>query len=100
MRVRTSLNEQNVSLAEAGDSTTCWQCVEEAGARLELQLKLTFRRWAMICIQHPVIVIFCSVAVIAAMSCGLLFFKVTTDPVLLWSCKFLLLGLILLQLGN
>ncbi|XP_065195103.1 NPC intracellular cholesterol transporter 1-like [Sycon ciliatum] len=80
--VRSSLNEGS---SNSEGSVTCCQSIQEVGARLELQLKVLFRRWGLICSNRPHVVILVSIVIVAAMSCGLLHFKVVTDPVLLWS---------------
>jgi len=41
----------------------------------------------LFCAQHPFLVLFIGALVIAALSCGLVKFQVTTDPVELWSAK-------------
>jgi Niemann-Pick C1 protein len=48
---------------------------------------IVFSSLGLFCAQHPFIVLFIGAIVIAALSCGLIKFKVTTDPVLLWSAK-------------
>ena len=44
-------------------------------------------RLGLFCAQHPAIVLLTGTIVIAGLSCGLLKFQVTTDPVQLWSAK-------------
>ncbi|CAF3904880.1 unnamed protein product, partial [Rotaria magnacalcarata] len=44
-------------------------------------------RLGLYCAQHPFIVLSIGTVLIAALSCGLFKFKVTTDPVQLWSAK-------------
>ncbi|CAF3476664.1 unnamed protein product [Rotaria socialis] len=50
-------------------------------------LQQIFYNLGLYCAQHPFIVLSIGTVLIAALSCGLLKFKVTTDPVLLWSAK-------------
>jgi Niemann-Pick C1 protein len=41
----------------------------------------------LFCAQHPFIVLFMGTLLITGLSCGLIKFQVTTDPVQLWSSK-------------
>jgi Niemann-Pick C1 protein len=41
----------------------------------------------LFCAQYPFLVLFLGALFIAGLSCGLLKFQVTTDPVQLWSAK-------------
>ena len=43
------------------------------------------RRWGRFCARHPVLIIVCGLAVCVACTAGVAMFKVTTDPVELWS---------------
>jgi Niemann-Pick C1 protein len=41
----------------------------------------------LFCAQRPYFVLFIGLLIITGLSCGLIKFKVTTDPVQLWSAK-------------
>jgi Niemann-Pick C1 protein len=41
----------------------------------------------LFCAQHPFSVLLAGAILIAGLSCGLIKFQVTTDPVQLWSAK-------------
>jgi len=41
----------------------------------------------LFCARHPYFVLFVGMIIITGLSCGLIKFKVTTDPVELWSAK-------------
>ncbi|UJR31470.1 hypothetical protein I4U23_018959 [Adineta vaga] len=53
----------------------------------EQHLERIFFRLGLFCAQHPFIVFFIGGIIITGLSCGLLKFQVTTDPVKLWSAK-------------
>lgn len=48
-------------------------------------MRLLFSAWGSFCVQHPLLVILGSLIVVAASSSGLVYMRVTTDPVELWS---------------
>ncbi|CAF0966260.1 unnamed protein product [Adineta steineri] len=50
-------------------------------------LERKFFRLGLFCAQHPFIVLCTGAIIIIGLSCGLIRFKVTTDPVELWSSK-------------
>ncbi|CAF1979480.1 unnamed protein product [Rotaria magnacalcarata] len=50
-------------------------------------LERIFFRLGLFCAQRPYLVLTIGLIVIASLSCGLIKFKVTTDPVQLWSAK-------------
>ncbi|KAM3927967.1 NPC intracellular cholesterol transporter 1 [Leptodactylus fuscus] len=60
-------------------------CCDRFGERLENCLRVAFTKWGSFCVRHPWIVIFFSLAVIAACCSGLKYMRITTDPVELWS---------------
>uniref|UniRef100_A0A8C7T8B9 Niemann-Pick disease, type C1 n=1 Tax=Oncorhynchus mykiss TaxID=8022 RepID=A0A8C7T8B9_ONCMY len=60
-------------------------CGETLGERFESSLRSLFARWGSFCVQQPLVVILGSLAVVAACSGGLVYMKITTDPVELWS---------------
>jgi len=55
------------------------------GATMEGYLRRFFQAWGTWCAFHPWTVIIACTFIIAILSCGLIFFKVVTDPVKLWS---------------
>uniref|UniRef100_A0A668AVG5 Niemann-Pick disease, type C1 n=1 Tax=Myripristis murdjan TaxID=586833 RepID=A0A668AVG5_9TELE len=60
-------------------------CCETLGERFENAMRLLFSAWGSFCVQHPLLVILGSLIVVAASSSGLVYMRVTTDPVELWS---------------
>lgn len=60
-------------------------CGETLGERFESSLRSLFARWGSFCVRQPLVVILGSLAVVAACSGGLVYMKITTDPVELWS---------------
>ena len=58
---------------------------ERLGSKLESALRHCFTKWGVWCSTRPYLVMGISVLVIGILACGLFFFKVTTDPVELWS---------------
>ena len=55
------------------------------GANMEKHMRAMFQAWGTWCAFHPWTVIISCLAIVAALSSGLVFFKVITDPVDLWS---------------
>ncbi|XP_066513297.1 NPC intracellular cholesterol transporter 1-like [Hoplias malabaricus] len=74
-----SLNDDSVEMS--GQATCC----ESLGERFENALRLLFSKWGSFCVRQPVLVILSSVLLVVACSSGLIYMKVTTDPVDLWS---------------
>ncbi|XP_065843628.1 NPC intracellular cholesterol transporter 1-like [Oscarella lobularis] len=60
-------------------------CLARIGLVFEAKLMLFFRLWGQLCCEHPFKVIFGSIVVIGALTCGVLRVRTTTDPVELWS---------------
>ena len=60
-------------------------CLARIGLVFEAKLMLFFRLWGQLCCEHPFKVIFGSIVVIGALTCGVLRVRITTDPVELWS---------------
>lgn len=65
----------------AGEATWC----ERFGEKFENALRVTFTSWGAFCVRNPRPVILFSLVIIAMCSSGLAFFKITTNPVDLWS---------------
>ncbi|XP_071233775.1 NPC intracellular cholesterol transporter 1-like [Salvelinus alpinus] len=72
------LNNDNIDQVDAS-------CGETLGERFESSLRSLFTRWGSFCVRQPLVVILGSLAVVAACSGGLVYMKITTDPVELWS---------------
>uniref|UniRef100_A0A3Q1FYK2 Niemann-Pick disease, type C1 n=1 Tax=Acanthochromis polyacanthus TaxID=80966 RepID=A0A3Q1FYK2_9TELE len=60
-------------------------CCETLGERFENSLRILFSSWGSFCVRHPFLVILSSLIVIGASSAGLVYMRITTDPVELWS---------------
>lgn len=60
-------------------------CYEQLGAAMEDFFERLFATWGYFCARRPVIVIPAALLLCIVLSCGIAFFKVTTDPVELWS---------------
>ncbi|XP_076838212.1 NPC intracellular cholesterol transporter 1 [Brachyhypopomus gauderio] len=58
---------------------------ELLGERFESAMRELFSRWGSFCVRRPLLVITVSMVLIAACSSGLVYMRVTTDPVELWS---------------
>ncbi|XP_070796687.1 NPC intracellular cholesterol transporter 1 isoform X1 [Pituophis catenifer annectens] len=64
-----------------GEATWC----ERFGEKFENALRVTFTSWGAFCVRNPRPVILFSLVIIVMCSSGLAFFKITTNPVDLWS---------------
>ncbi|XP_012518129.1 PREDICTED: Niemann-Pick C1 protein [Propithecus coquereli] len=71
----------SVNASDKGEASCC----DPVGAAFEGCLRRLFMQWGSFCIRNPGCVIFCSLVFIAACSSGLVFVRVTTNPVDLWS---------------
>nr|XP_012601559.1 Niemann-Pick C1 protein isoform X1 [Microcebus murinus] len=60
-------------------------CCDPVGAAFEGCLRRLFTQWGSFCVRNPGCVIFFSLVFIVACSSGLVFVRVTTNPVDLWS---------------
>ncbi|XP_077471971.1 NPC intracellular cholesterol transporter 1 [Stigmatopora argus] len=74
-----SLNSDN---PETGNAATC---CETLGERFENSLRLAFSSWGSFCVRYPALVVLASALLVAASSAGLVYMRITTDPVELWS---------------
>uniref|UniRef100_A0A8D0H7N3 NPC intracellular cholesterol transporter 1 n=1 Tax=Sphenodon punctatus TaxID=8508 RepID=A0A8D0H7N3_SPHPU len=59
--------------------------IERLGERFENGLRITFTSWGAFCVRNPRPVVLFSLVFIAMCCSGLMFIKVTTNPVDLWS---------------
>ncbi|PAA66704.1 hypothetical protein BOX15_Mlig025683g1 [Macrostomum lignano] len=66
-------------------SDTEIDCSDRVSGQIEARIEAAFTSWGLLVAKHPVLVIMLSFVVCIALSCGVLFFQVTTDPVELWS---------------
>ncbi|XP_042353563.1 NPC intracellular cholesterol transporter 1 [Plectropomus leopardus] len=73
-----SLNNDNPDQVNAS-------CCETLGERFENALRILFSTWGSFCVLHPFLVILGSLIVVVATSGGLVYMRITTDPVELWS---------------
>lgn len=62
-------------------------CYERLGAAMEGFFERQFSVWGYFCARRPAIVIPTALLLCVALSIGIVFFKVTTDPVELWSAS-------------
>ena len=60
---------------------------EKIGAKIENFLQTVFTKWGTCCARHSIIVIVLGIIVAGGLSAGITMFKVTTNPVELWSAK-------------
>ncbi|XP_035526866.1 NPC intracellular cholesterol transporter 1 [Morone saxatilis] len=73
-----SLNSDNPDQVNAS-------CCETLGERFENVLRLVFSSWGSFCVRHPSVVLLGSLILVVASSGGLVYMRITTDPVELWS---------------
>nr|XP_057922980.1 NPC intracellular cholesterol transporter 1 [Doryrhamphus excisus] len=73
-----SLNSDNPDAVNAS-------CCETLGERFENMLRVAFSSWGSFCVRNPGLVILGSMVLVAASSGGLVYMRITTDPVELWS---------------
>lgn len=59
--------------------------LEHMGAVLEETLQSLFTAWGVFCASHPFLILYIGLSVVIALSSGLVFFSVRTNPVDLWS---------------
>ncbi|XP_061452973.1 NPC intracellular cholesterol transporter 1 [Rhineura floridana] len=69
------------SRQNTGEATWC----ERLGEKFENVLRVTFTSWGAFCVRNPRPVVLFSLAFIAMCSSGLVFVKITTNPIDLWS---------------
>jgi len=60
-------------------------CYYRVQASMERKLERLFARWGLFCARHYVVVLLVGLGMCLLLSVGIVFFKVTTDPVELWS---------------
>ncbi|KAK7826859.1 hypothetical protein U0070_026455 [Myodes glareolus] len=71
----------SVNTSDSGEASCC----DPLGAAFDGYLRRMFTKWGAFCVRNPTCVIFFSLVFIAACSSGLVFVRVTTNPVELWS---------------
>lgn len=74
--------ELNPCLSSLLDNASC---CETLGERFENFLRNVFSFWGSFCVRYPSLVILGSLILVAAASSGLVYMRITTDPVELWS---------------
>lgn len=55
------------------------------GERFENSLRILFSSWGSFCVRYPFSVILGSLVLVSVSSAGLIYMRITTDPVELWS---------------
>ena len=60
-------------------------CCERLGLRLEYALERRFSAWGRFCVRRPWLVLITGLLFCGVCSAGIVLFKVTTEPVELWS---------------
>ncbi|XP_033993740.1 NPC intracellular cholesterol transporter 1 [Trematomus bernacchii] len=60
-------------------------CCETLGERFENSLRTLFTSWGSFCVRYPSVVILGTLILVVACSGGLIYMRITTDPVELWS---------------
>ncbi|XP_056149784.1 NPC intracellular cholesterol transporter 1 [Lampris incognitus] len=60
-------------------------CCETLGERFENMMRILFTAWGSFCVRQPLVVILGTLIVVAASSAGLVYMRITTNPVELWS---------------
>ncbi|XP_066944874.1 NPC intracellular cholesterol transporter 1-like isoform X2 [Macrobrachium rosenbergii] len=86
-----SCRSQSIDIVVPGDSSTSGEepgCLEKMGSNLEEVLQKYFTIWGTICAEHPWTVLIVGGLVAIGLSVGIIFLKVTTDPVELWASPF------------
>ncbi|XP_071766955.2 NPC intracellular cholesterol transporter 1 isoform X1 [Centroberyx gerrardi] len=73
-----SLNNDNPDQVDAS-------CCETLGERFENAMRLLFSAWGSFCVRQPLLVILGTMILVAASSAGLVYMRITTNPVDLWS---------------
>ena len=68
-----------------GNDCQCCECYHTIGHFVENEIKHTFYLWGRFCAQYWYLVLLGVILIAAALSCGVFFLKITTDPVKLWS---------------
>ncbi|KAM8839461.1 NPC intracellular cholesterol transporter 1 [Synchiropus picturatus] len=74
-----------LSLNGESPDQTAVTCCETLGERFENSMRSAFSSWGSFCVRHPSLVILGSLILVVAASSGLVYMRITTDPVELWS---------------
>ncbi|XP_023216174.1 Niemann-Pick C1 protein-like isoform X1 [Centruroides sculpturatus] len=75
---------QRESFQSIGENLSC---LEKYGNRVEKKLQEIFNSVGKYCATHYILVLMVGMTAFVVMSCGLIFFTVTRDPVHLWSAS-------------
>ena len=62
-------------------------CCETMGERFESALRSAFTAWGSFCVRQPALVVLTTLVLVAAASSGLVYMRITTDPVDLWAAS-------------
>ncbi|XP_007487676.1 NPC intracellular cholesterol transporter 1 isoform X1 [Monodelphis domestica] len=71
----------SINASDRGEASCC----DQLGVAFEGFLTQVFTRWGSFCVRKPVLVIFLSLVFISVCCSGLVFMRLTTNPVDLWS---------------
>lgn len=82
-----SINDADLNLdtQEDGDNVCCCVAYSKIGAYFERWIKRVFYKWGKFTSRFWYIVIVGMLLMVVALSCGMMFFQLVTDPVHLWS---------------
>ncbi|KAM4841405.1 NPC intracellular cholesterol transporter 1 [Thomomys bottae] len=79
--------DSNIAFAVNASDKVDPSCCDPLGAAVEGCLRHLFTQWGALCVRNPGCIIFFSLVFIAACTSGLVFVRVTTNPVELWSSR-------------
>ncbi|XP_064102738.1 NPC intracellular cholesterol transporter 1-like [Macrobrachium nipponense] len=82
--IRTSKNK-DVEPEDDSRGETEMNILDKAGSKMKRSLQQFFTFWGTSCASYPLRVILMGTVVVVALSYGIAYLKVTTDPVELWS---------------
>lgn len=60
-------------------------CLTQLGDNFMKSLDMAFSKWGTLCARHSLLVVIIGLLISVVLSCGIVMFKVITDPVMLWS---------------
>ncbi|XP_045596555.1 NPC intracellular cholesterol transporter 1 isoform X1 [Procambarus clarkii] len=84
-----SCRSRSVDIAVDTPTGPSWaevpNCLEKAGSWIDDVLEKFFTAWGTVCAEHPWTVLIVGLLVSIGLSVGIIFLRVTTDPVELWA---------------
>lgn len=81
-----SINADELDLSDRPKGNCgCCQWYVNFGHYFEYRIKWAFYHWGRFCAEYWYLVLFFAILIAAALSCGMFFFKITTNTVELWS---------------